>query len=62
LQGYDDIPKEILDRDAKKVHILLIPYYLLWHLFHSIHISYDQIISRSMISYSQIPVAARGLG
>jgi hypothetical protein len=25
LQGYDDIPKEIPDPDAKKVHILLIP-------------------------------------
>jgi len=27
LQGYDDIPKEIPDPDAKKVHILLIPSY-----------------------------------
>jgi hypothetical protein len=29
LQGYDDIPKEIPDPDAKKVHILLIPLYFM---------------------------------
>ena len=43
------------------VHILLIPYFLC-HLFHRIHISCDQIISRSLISHSSITVAARGLG
>jgi hypothetical protein len=61
LQGYDDIPKEIPDPDAKKVHILLIPLYF-YGTYSLVYTSCDQIFSRSLISHSSLPAAARGLG